>query len=66
MFIQFFENLSPINQGNLLIISGVILLLNSLGIVSLNIIIAVIAVYMIWVGCVKADYINQIKQLIKK
>lgn len=66
MIDKFFSSLSEQNQGNLLIITGVILLLNSLGLASTNIIIAVIALVMIWLGCDKAHYTQAIMSLINK
>jgi predicted membrane protein len=66
MIDKFFSSFSERNQGNILIITGVFLLLNSLGLVSLNFVLAIIAIGMIWYGCTKAHYTHVIKSWINK
>lgn len=66
MIDKIYNSLDNRNQGNILIICGTVLLLNSLGIIGLNFLIAIIAIYMIWYGLDRADYIQKILELIRR
>lgn len=66
MINQFFDNLTPENQGNILIISGALLVLNAFGIITFNIVLAAIGLAMIWYGCTRASYIQRLKDWMKR
>lgn len=67
MFSQWFYNLSPETRGNLVLLVGTLLLLNSLELVyGLNFIIIVASVVMMWLGFVQAGYWHWVKTFIKK
>ena len=64
MIDTFFHKLSPMNQANVIMIIGVVLLLNSLDVVKgLNILIILISLGLIWYGFTQAGYDKKLRKL---
>ncbi len=62
MLTRWFHNLSPLAQGNIILLIGALLLLNAFHLViGLNIIIILAAMCLIWIGFVQAGYLQWIK-----
>jgi hypothetical protein len=67
MFENFWHNLSPKTRANIVLLSGVLLFMNTMNLVKgLNYLITIIALFMIGYGFVTAGYWNWILTKIKK
>lgn len=63
---NFYDKLSDQHKGLVLLVVGLLLLLNTLGLSWLNAIIAVGAVYLIIAGIIKVQAYKKLKELISK
>lgn len=66
--LNMFKNMPERQKGMLLLLGGILLLLHTLGIFksSLNLVVILGSVYMIWMGLVKTGYHKNVQKMLSK